>query len=352
VTSEPPGARVTLERYVAEGGHWRADSVGTLGSTPLPTQTLARGSYRLRFELPGRVPVGYPVTLGRGESLAVTVALPPTDSVPDGFIYVPAGRFVYGSREIESIRAFLRAEPAHTVTTGPYLIARHEVTYAEYIEFLRAQPPEERAPFLGLSVDAPMRLEERPEGGWRLTLMVGAITYKLDPGVPLVYEGRKQRSRVAWEQLPVSAITTVEATAYMAWLDRSRRLPGARYCSEHEWERAARGADERLFASGDVLHPNDANFIDTYGKLATAYGPDPVGSYAQTVSPFGLYDTDANAFELTVSPHDASVVMVRGGAYFYNELQARTTARFDVPASLRDTSLGLRVCATWPTPAP
>ncbi|MBK9757333.1 MAG: protein kinase [Nannocystis sp.] len=350
VTSEPPGARVTLERYVADGGHWRADSVGTLGSTPLPIQTLARGSYRLRLEMPGKVTVGYPVTIGRGESLAVTVALPPTDSVPDGFIYVPAGRFVYGSREIESIRGFLRAEPAHTVTTGPYLIARHEVTYAQYIEYLAAQSPEQRAALLKAAAASPAQLQERPEGGWRLILTVGAQVYTLDSGSPLSYEGRKQRARVAWERLPVSGIDGAEARAYLAWLDRSGRVPGARYCNEHEWERAARGADERLFASGDVLYPTDANIDDTYGKVANAFGPDPVGSYPHVVSPFGLFDTDGNVYEPAVSSHREDVLMVRGGAYFYSAIQARTTARFEVPASLRDTTLGLRVCATWPPP--
>jgi formylglycine-generating enzyme required for sulfatase activity len=196
-----------------------------------------------------------------------------------------------------------------------------------------------------------MRLEERPDAGWRLVLNLGAVTYTLDPGSPLVYEGRKQRARVAWEDLPVTAITTTEANAYMAWLDRSRRVPGARYCNEHEWERAARGADGRMFASGDALDPNDANIMETYGKLATAFGPDPVGSYPQTESPFGLHDTDGNAFELTVAPRADGLVMVRGGAYFYAAIQARTTARFDVPASLRDPALGLRVCATWPSSA-
>jgi formylglycine-generating enzyme required for sulfatase activity len=257
---------------------------------------------------------------------------------------------VYGSREIESIRGFLRAEPAHTVTTGPYLIARHEVTYAEYIEYLAAQSPEQRGALLKAAAASPAQLQERPEGGWRLILTVGAQVYTLDSGSPLIYEGRKQRARVAWERLPVSGIDSAEAQAYMAWLDRSGRTPGARYCDEHEWERAARGADERLFAGGEVLYPTDANIDDTYGKVAAGFGPDPVGSYPHVVSPFGLFDTDGNVYEPAVSSHRADVLMVRGGAYFYSAIQARTTARFDVPASLRDTTLGLRVCATWPPP--
>ena len=348
ISSAPDGAHVTLERYVADGGHWRVESMGALGTTPLPPQTLARGSYRLRFELRGRVTVGYPITLERDESLAVSVELPPADAIPAGFIHVPAGRFLYGTREIESIRKFLRAEPLHTVETGPYLIGRHEVTFGEYIEFLGEQPPEQRAALLKAGATGPTWLQELPEGKWRLTLTVNGLAYIADSGVPLVYKGRKQRASVAWERLPVSGVDSNDGRAYMAWLDRTGRVPGARYCDEHEWERAVRGADERLFASGDELYPADANFDETYGKLDDAFGPDPVGSYPQTLSPFGLLDTDGNVYELTVSPHRNNVIMVRGGAYFYSPIQARTTARFDIPASLRDTTLGLRVCATWP----
>ena len=348
VTSEPSGAHVTLERYIADGGHWRVESMGALGTTPLPPQTLARGSYRLRFELRGRVMVGYPIMLERDESLVVSVELPPVDAIPAGFIHVPAGRFLYGSGEIESIRKLLRAEPIHTVNTGPYLIARTEVTYSDYLEFLTAQPPEQRGALLKAGANDPVRLQELPGGRWRLLLKVNAQEFAVESGEPLVYKGRTQRASVAWERLPVTGSDAVERDAYLAWLDRSGRVPGARYCTEYEWERAVRGADERLFASGDELFPEDANFDETYGKVDTAFGPDPVGSYPQTLSPFGLLDTDGNAYELTVSPHDKATTMVRGGAYFYSPIQARAMVRFDIPASLRDTTLGLRVCATWP----
>ncbi len=173
-------------------------------------------------------------------------------------------------------------------------------------------------------------------------------TYTAESGAPIVYEGRHERASVAWERLPISNLSGQEAAAYIAWLAASGRLPGARFCEEREWERAARGADGRLYASGDDLRPADANFDETYGKLSAAYGPDPVGSYPHVTSPFGLYDTDGNVHELTVSDHDRERMWVRGGAFFYSATQARTTARFDVPMDLRDPAIGLRVCATWP----
>lgn len=350
VNSDPPGTHVVLERF---GPNYRdVGEVRDLGTTPVSRFNLPPGSYRLRFECPGCAPVTYPILLARAEEAVVAVSPPRASSIPEGFIFVPSGRFLYGSLEVEPVRLFLRAEPRHVVETGPYLIARDEVTYEDYIQFLEAQPSVERASLLAKNVSGPVQLEQRPEGGWHITLTLPAsTTYSADSGSPLVYEGRNRNASVRWERLPLSGITQVEADAYLAWLDRSNKVPGARYCTEYEWERAARGADGRIFVGGDTLRPDDANFDETYGRVPTAMGPDPVGSYPQNPSPFGLHDTDGNAYELTTSNHGKGVLMVRGGAYFYSAIQARTTARFEFPRGYRDPTLGLRVCATWPPPA-
>ena len=75
-------------------------------------------------------------------------------------------------------------------------------------------------------------------------------------------------------------------------------MPGARLCTELEWERAARGADDRLFPHGDELDADDANFDVTYGRVDSAYGPDVVGSHPASRSPFGVDDLAGNVFEL------------------------------------------------------
>lgn len=348
VNSEPPGAHVVLERFAAD--HREVLELRDLGATPVSRFTLHPGSYRLRLDSPGYAPVLYPILLARAEEAIVEVSPPRASKVPEGFIFVPPGRFLYGSADAESVRSFLRAEPRRSAQTGPYLIARDEVTYEDYILFLEAQSAADRASLLVKSESNPVQLEQRPEGGWRLTLRLSAKTHTVDSGAPLVYEGRSQRSSVTWERLPVLGITETEANAYLAWLDRDGKVPGARYCNEYEWERAARGADGRLFPGGDTLRPEDANFDATYGNVPTAFGPDPVGSYPQKPSPFGLHDMAGNAYELTLSNHAKRAVMVRGGGYFYGDISQRATARFEYPPELRDAAIGLRVCATWPPP--
>ncbi len=352
IESEPPGARITLQRYIDDGGRRRPSPFEEVGTTPLAAYALERGSYLLHFELPGRVSVGYPVALGRGESMTVTVALPPSSTIPDGFIYVPGGRLLYGSDDPEDTRASFNAEPMHRVDTGPYLIGRFELTYADYLPFLAALPAERRSALLASSATGTMQnsvhLTELSAGGWQLELHQGDRIYTARSGELLTYVGRSHRPSVEWERLPITGITPGEASEFIRWLDSSKRVPGARFCNEHEWERAARGADDRDFATGDRLDPNSANISTTYGRVSSAFGPDPVGSYPQSESPFGLYDTVGNAYELTVSPHDAGAMVARGGAFFFDAFGARIANRNLIPADFRHSTVGLRVCATWP----
>src|SRR5439155_14762439 len=108
-----------------------------------------------------------------------------------------------------------------------------------------------------------------------------------------------------------------EARAYAAWLSRSGRLVGARLCSEHEWERAARGADDRIFPHGDRLLPDDANYDETYGRHPLGFGPDEVGSHPESESPYGVLDLVGNVLEWTRSVRRPGEPILRGGSWYH-----------------------------------
>jgi formylglycine-generating enzyme required for sulfatase activity len=130
--------------------------------------------------------------------------------------------------------------------------------------------------------------------------------------------------------------------AYAAWLDRTGKLPGARLCSEVEWERAARGADGRPYPGGSQLAPDDANLDVTHGVGKA--GLDEVGSHLGSTSPFGLFDMCGNAFELTLSERDGYVI--RGGSYALDRKTAHLTNRGDFNVPSGDVTVGFRLCAT------
>jgi formylglycine-generating enzyme required for sulfatase activity len=180
--------------------------------------------------------------------------------------------------------------------------------------------------------------------GWALEIQPASRRYEAGPHEPIVYEGRPRRARQDWKRLPAGGISFEDAERYLAWLRESGRVPGARFCSELEWERAARGADDRLFPHGDELASDDANFDATYDRTETAYGPDEVGAHPDSRSPFEIDDMAGNVFE-RVAPEGQAIPVIRGGGYFFSAASARSTNREPFPRSAREVTVGLRVCA-------
>ncbi|TMQ03626.1 MAG: formylglycine-generating enzyme family protein, partial [Deltaproteobacteria bacterium] len=156
-------------------------------------------------------------------------------------IYVPPGRFLFGSTDDAPLRrGFLNAPPIHEVHTDGYYIGRHEVTFAQWIEFLDDLPPEERrrrTPGADTGRSALALVEVAPRR-WRLELRPTTRTYSADMGQRLHYEHRSRRADQDWMRFPVAAISYEDAVAFAAWLDRTGRIRGARLCNEYEWERA------------------------------------------------------------------------------------------------------------------
>jgi formylglycine-generating enzyme required for sulfatase activity/predicted Ser/Thr protein kinase len=280
-----------------------------------------------------------------------TTQTPPPSHVhvPRGFAYVPPGSFLYGSREDEAMRVWFSAMPMHEVATGHYLISRTETTYAEWIEFLESLPPAERArraPHIeseNMHAGGGIRLS-RSASGWQLRIQPADAEYCARVGELIVYPERTHRQQQDWLRMPVSGITPDDANAYTAWLASSGRVPGARLCSEVEWERAARGSDGRSFPHGESLARDDANIDVTYGQREGGFGMDEVGSHPASVSPYGVLDMVGNAWELTRAV-DGNEYVMRGGGYYNDVRSAHLANRGFMTAKFRHLHLGLRVCA-------
>jgi formylglycine-generating enzyme required for sulfatase activity len=355
VETSPPGAEVTLARYENEGGKRRLGAPVSIGQAPL-TQAIAAGpgSYRLTLTLPGRATLLYPVLLAPGEKIHLPpLDLPEASAVPAGFVYVPPGRFLVGSADPEELRrSAVNADPLHEAHTGGFLVARAEVTFADWLRYLRALPSTERARELvsAHSHRGQIELHELVDGTFELTSGVNRTRVTVREGEKIHYDGRARRADQDWLRLPVGAVSLHQAERYLAWLDHSATVPGARLCDEHEWERAARGADDRLFPHGDTLDPDEANFDETYGRVGHAFGPDEVGAHPATESPFGLMDASGNIFEWTRSLRAKDEALIRGGAWYYDRPEAWIPTRTLVEAGIHDVMIGLRVCATFPRP--
>ncbi|MBL9107401.1 MAG: SUMF1/EgtB/PvdO family nonheme iron enzyme [Myxococcales bacterium] len=349
VTSEPLGARVTVESYAeGEGGRLTRSSARDLGVTPLQELELPAGSYRFTFTADGLARAYVPVLVRRGERPTVSPALLPASRVPAGFVHVPGGRFLYGTGAAESLRkGSLAAAPLHEVTVPAFLVARHETTYGEWIAFLEDLAPEQRARYLADPASARVpTLVDRGPGAWELHVPRGEATIVTRSGEPFVYPGRATRASHDWSRMPVGGLTPADAEAYVEWLDRSGRVPGARLCNEFEWEYAARGADGRSYPGGARLDPEDANFAGPHARDVASRGPDEVGSHPASDSPFDLRDAAGNLFEWVAAGRGGDERLVRGGAYVSDMLGSSLEFRGAVDALAHAGAIGLRVCAT------
>ena len=201
---------------------------------------------------------------------------------------VPAGEFMMGSPTGDSDE-----QPAHKVYVETFFMDKYEVTVGQYAAFLQAK-----------GID--------PPSDW------------------------KTMNQSAHQKRPVANVDWADAFAYCKWA--GKRLP-----TEAEWEKAARGTDDRLYPWGnEAPTPLHANFgksgWNNHGVLA------PIGTFEAGKSPYGMYDMAGNVWEWVndwydynyyktspsqnpAGPSSGGTKVIRGGAWNSNPRAMRSANR-------------------------
>lgn len=236
---------------------------------------------------------------------------------------VAAGAFWMGTSD-EQVKALCRRyawakeanfkneQPQRELTLPEYHIGRYPVTNAEYAEFVHATG--RRAPRHWVGQTYPEELSSHP----------------------VVY--------VTWH----------DALAYVEWLQEKTGQP-YRLPTEAEWEKAARGADGRLWPWGNDWDEQKCNM-----KLSGPGGTTPARQYSPAGdSPYGCADMAGNVWEWCSTLYkaypyttddgrenldtDGNRVLRGGSWYAENPGWVRCAARIDLRPAFDDDNLGFRV---------
>lgn len=223
-------------------------------------------------------------------------------------VLVPSGEFTMGSDKGDEDEA-----PTHRVSLHAFYIDKFEVTnsrFAKYVEAIQSEPP------------------------WGFT----------DKDTPVTHAER-----------PVRWVNWMDAMGYCLWV--GKRLP-----TEAEWEKAARGTDERTYPWGNDP-PTPVHAV--YGlKEGGAETVSVIGNHHMGQSPYGVQDLAGNLYEWVMDWYDAdyysnfinspainprgpsegTAKVQRGGSYINAPYRLRTSFRTKGDPTEQDPNVGFR-CA-------
>lgn len=201
----------------------------------------------------------------------IALAKPPQTPVAFDWIQIAAGDFRLGLASTDGVDADECEMPPSSLYLPDFWIARTTVTVTQFTQFVKATGYLTTAEVLGKSYVAT---------GARFQWVQGAYwAQPQGPGSNIEQKGDH----------PVTCLSWYDTLAFCQWA-------GVRLPSEAEWEKAARGADGKLYPWGNGQPDRTrCNFN------ATVRDTMPVGSFPEGASPYQLLDMAGNVWEWTRS---------------------------------------------------
>ena len=262
-----------------------------------------------------------------------------TDIDPNTWVQVPAGEFHHGQFD-------------EIASTEAYEIMVTDVTAAQYADFLNAaladgsvkMDSEKIVGFYPGDQFHGIKHEEKIEAGDWLFIPLD------DPSQRIKFDGSTFSVQSGYENHPMTDVTWFGAWGYCKYFET--RLP-----TELEWEKAARGADERPFPWGDEIQRGNANFYSSRDPFEdmSSFGSrtSPVGFYngqtydgfqtLDSASPYGLYDMAGNVWQWTGDVYEGMHYrFMRGGSKDTYDMDLRIWVRNKATPTYFSPGVGFR----------
>ena len=258
---------------------------------------------------------------------------------PNSWVQVPAGEFHHGQFD-------------EIASTEAYEIMVTDVTAAQYADFLNTALVDGSVKMDGEKIVGfypgdkfhGIKHEEKIEAGDWLFIPLD------DPSQRIKFDGSTFAVQFGYENHPMTNVTWFGAWGYCQYFET--RLP-----TEIEWEKAARGTDERPFPWGDEIKRGNANFYSSRDPFEdmSSFGSrtSPVGFYNgqtydgfQTVnsaSPYGLYDMAGNVWQWTGDIYEGMHYrFLRGGSKDTYDMDLRIWVRNNATPTYFSPGVGFR----------
>ncbi len=251
-----------------------------------------------------------------------------TVAIPDGMILVEGGSFMMGSENGSGDEA-----PVHEITLNSFYMGEHEVTNAEYCEFLNA---------MGTTIGQ--------YEGENVDWIFPDLGHVEDHDGTFVPSSGKEKYPVVW-------VTWHGAKAYAEW--KGGRLP-----SEAEWEYAARGGNK----SNNYKYSGSDDVNEVAWHMGNSENPDNdmyqgKGTHQvaqKKANELGFYDMSGNALEWCndrysyyyysnspsnnpQGPTEGPTRVLRGGSWMQDIGSARVAHRFNSTPSFGADNYGFRI---------
>ena len=291
-----------LNNLPNKGGDEENPTASTLAELPTLALTLTTPKViktdtpRIQLTTPTPAP-----TLGIGSTMI---------SEKDGMVmvYVPAGEFTMGSDSNSD------EQPIGQVNLDAFWIDQTEVTNVMYAQCVK-------------------------NSGCTLPSSESSFSHNSYYGNP------------EFDNYPVIYVDWNQAKDYCSWV--GRKLP-----SEAEWEKAARGTDQRTYPWGEEIDCDISNFnFKCFGDTTK------VGNYLDGASLYSTFDMAGNVWEWVSSlylpyPYDekdgredltaSGSRALRGGSWSFNVIHARSANRNKNAPIITDDDIGFRCSLSQP----
>ena len=248
-------------------------------------------------------------------------------------IYIPDGSFFMGHSDFE-----LDERPVHEVYLDDYWIDKYQVSNKEYARFLNEY------------------FDKYPEKDAEVASLINLEF----PNSRIYRDAGEYSAGYEFENHPVVNVTWYGADAYC-------RFYGKRLPTEAEWEKAARGTDQRLYAWGDSVDSSHANYWDSGDPFdndttpAGFFNGQNYNGFQTSDSPsfYGVYDMGGNVREWVSDwyqwnyysesstsnpggPLKGTKKVIRGGGYLFHPDYLRATFRYSTEPHRSTSFIGFR----------